>query len=82
MKKVQKLKAEAGSSYNWNTLFLGHNAVADVMATNYDISKEQVCICIIVTNQKYSFCINFPRMTCRFYLAAMQQFDWRWEKRN
>lgn len=41
-KKLQILKAEAGSSYNWNTLFLGQNAVADVMSSTYNTSKENI----------------------------------------
>lgn len=43
-KKLQILKAEAGSSYNWNTLFLGQNAVADVMSSTYNTSKENVSL--------------------------------------
>ncbi|KAB0792737.1 hypothetical protein PPYR_14696 [Photinus pyralis] len=41
-KKIAKLKSQAGSSYNWNSLFLGHNAVADVIAKTYGTSKEAV----------------------------------------
>ncbi|XP_065213058.1 probable RNA-binding protein 19 [Planococcus citri] len=41
-KKIKKLKEEAGSSHNWNTLFMGQNAVADIIANNYDLSKEEV----------------------------------------
>ncbi|KAJ8675478.1 hypothetical protein QAD02_011264 [Eretmocerus hayati] len=41
-KKELKDKATAGSSHNWNTLFLGHNAVADAIAKNYDTTKENV----------------------------------------
>ncbi|KAK5639978.1 hypothetical protein RI129_010789 [Pyrocoelia pectoralis] len=41
-KKASKLKSQAGSSYNWNSLFLGHNAVADVIAKTYGTSKEAV----------------------------------------
>ncbi|XP_014367177.2 probable RNA-binding protein 19 [Papilio machaon] len=41
-KKAKKLKAQAKSSHNWNTLFLGANAVADVIATNYGTTKEQL----------------------------------------
>lgn len=41
-KKAKKLKAQAKSSHNWNTLFLGVNAVADVVAANYNTTKEQL----------------------------------------
>ncbi|CAH1179142.1 unnamed protein product [Phaedon cochleariae] len=41
-KKSAKQKAKAGSSYNWNSLFLGHDAVAEVIADTYGTSKEAV----------------------------------------
>ncbi|XP_075977472.1 putative RNA-binding protein 19 [Anticarsia gemmatalis] len=41
-KKAKKLKAQAKSSHNWNVLFLGTNAVADVIASNYNTTKEQL----------------------------------------
>ncbi|KAF5272764.1 hypothetical protein FQA39_LY07791 [Lamprigera yunnana] len=41
-KKASKQKAQAGSSHNWNSLFLGHDAVADVIAKTYNTSKENV----------------------------------------
>ncbi|XP_038209851.1 probable RNA-binding protein 19 [Zerene cesonia] len=41
-KKAKKLKEQARSSHNWNTLFLGANAVADVVAANYNTTKEQL----------------------------------------
>lgn len=41
-KKEQDMKKSAGSSHNWNTLFLGPNAVAEVMARTYGKSKEDV----------------------------------------
>ncbi|KAL4715426.1 hypothetical protein ACJJTC_015329 [Scirpophaga incertulas] len=41
-KKAKKLKAQAKSSHNWNTLFLGANAVADVVASNYNTTKQQL----------------------------------------
>ncbi|XP_017877575.1 probable RNA-binding protein 19 [Ceratina calcarata] len=41
-KKELKAKATAGSSHNWNTLFLGQNAVADAIAAAYNTTKEQV----------------------------------------
>ncbi|XP_071445939.1 probable RNA-binding protein 19 [Hetaerina americana] len=41
-KKEKKLKSQAKSSHNWNTLFLGHNAVADAIAKAYDTTKEKV----------------------------------------
>lgn len=41
-KKALKLKKSSGSIHNWNTLFLGQNAVADVVASSYGTSKEDV----------------------------------------
>ncbi|XP_068633002.1 probable RNA-binding protein 19 [Battus philenor] len=41
-RKAKKLKAQAKSSHNWNSLFLGANAIADVVATNYNTTKEQL----------------------------------------
>lgn len=41
-KKAAQQKAEASSSHNWNTLFLGINAVADVMATKYNTEKSHI----------------------------------------
>ncbi|KAL1517600.1 hypothetical protein ABEB36_001341 [Hypothenemus hampei] len=41
-KKIEKQKSQAGSSHNWNTLFLGHDAVAQVIADTHDVSKEAV----------------------------------------
>lgn len=41
-KKEKKTKAEAGSSHNWNALFLGANAVADAMAERYQTKKSDV----------------------------------------
>lgn len=35
-------KIAAGSSHNWNTLFLGQNAVADTIAATYNTTKEKV----------------------------------------
>ncbi len=43
-KKALKEKASAGSSHNWNTLFLGSSAVADVMAKNYSVDKSKVLL--------------------------------------
>ena len=40
--KDAKLKASAGNSYNWNSLFLRVNAVADVMEEQYGVDKAQV----------------------------------------
>lgn len=37
-----KKKAEAASSHNWNTLFLGQNAVADLIAETYNTTKDKV----------------------------------------
>ncbi|XP_078598476.1 putative RNA-binding protein 19 [Branchiostoma floridae x Branchiostoma japonicum] len=41
-KKEADQKAKAGSSHNWNSLFLGENAVADVMAEKYGTTKSHV----------------------------------------
>ncbi|XP_060724141.1 probable RNA-binding protein 19 [Tachysurus vachellii] len=40
--KDAKAKAASGSSHNWNTLFLGTSAVADVIAEKYNTTKSQV----------------------------------------
>ncbi|XP_057365562.1 probable RNA-binding protein 19 [Daphnia carinata] len=45
--KKQKLKDQknkASSAHNWNTLFLGTNAVATLMAERYATTKEQVLL--------------------------------------
>ena len=36
-KKSDKEKAKAESTHNWNTLFLGSSAVADLMADRYGV---------------------------------------------
>lgn len=41
-KKLAKQKAAAGSSHNWNSLFLGHDAVAGAIADSFGVSKEDV----------------------------------------
>uniref|UniRef100_A0A6P7FLT5 Probable RNA-binding protein 19 n=1 Tax=Diabrotica virgifera virgifera TaxID=50390 RepID=A0A6P7FLT5_DIAVI len=41
-KKAAKQKAQAGSSHNWNALFLGHDAVAEVIADSFGTTKEAV----------------------------------------
>ncbi|XP_014413974.2 probable RNA-binding protein 19 [Camelus ferus] len=41
-KKESKDKANSSSSHNWNTLFMGPNAVADAIAQKYSASKSQV----------------------------------------
>jgi len=41
-KKELQTKAIAGSSHNWNTLFLGQNAVADAIASRYNTTKEKL----------------------------------------
>lgn len=40
--KQDKQKKTAGSSHNWNTLFLGPNAVAEILAKNYGKTKDEV----------------------------------------
>lgn len=39
---MAKLKSEAGLSHNWNSLFLGQNAVADIIAKTFNTTKENV----------------------------------------
>lgn len=41
-KKESQQKSQAGSSHNWNTLFLGANAVADAMAQRYSAQKSSI----------------------------------------
>ncbi|KAJ6639202.1 putative RNA-binding protein 19 [Pseudolycoriella hygida] len=41
-KKALKMKKAAGSAHNWNTLFLGGDAVANILASKYGTSKEKV----------------------------------------
>lgn len=41
-KKALKEKKAAGSTHNWNTLFLGQNAVAELLADQYSTTKEQI----------------------------------------
>ncbi|KAM9055183.1 putative RNA-binding protein 19 isoform 1-T2 [Megaptera novaeangliae] len=41
-KKQSKDKANSSSSHNWNTLFMGPNAVADAIAQKYSATKSQV----------------------------------------
>lgn len=41
-KKEAMDKANSSSSHNWNTLFMGPNAVADAIAQKYNATKSQV----------------------------------------
>lgn len=41
-KKSDKQKTTAGSGTNWNTFFIGENALAEAMASTYNTSKETV----------------------------------------
>ncbi|GFR09679.1 probable RNA-binding protein 19 [Trichonephila clavata] len=41
-KKEAKMKQMSGSSHNWNILFLGMNAVADIIAEKYKVPKSQL----------------------------------------
>lgn len=41
-KKELELRKAAGSAHNWNSLFMGANAVANILAKNYDTTKEQI----------------------------------------
>ena len=39
-KREREIKAQAGSAHNWNTLFLGANAVADAMVERFGTDKS------------------------------------------
>lgn len=41
-KRDAKKKSLSGHDHNWNTLFLGMNAVADVMADQYNTTKGSI----------------------------------------
>ncbi|XP_011054786.1 PREDICTED: probable RNA-binding protein 19 [Acromyrmex echinatior] len=41
-KKELQTKATASSSHNWNTLFLGQNAVANAIVSRYNTTKEKL----------------------------------------
>lgn len=41
-KKELKQKQTAGSSHNWNSLFMGSDAVANMLAQNYQTTKEAI----------------------------------------
>ena len=41
------------SSYNWNTLFLGANAVADVMAEKFATSKSKLLDAVSRNSELY-----------------------------
>lgn len=41
-KKAEKLQSEAGTGHNWNSLFLGANAVVDVIAEKYAAEKSDI----------------------------------------
>jgi multiple RNA-binding domain-containing protein 1 len=43
-KRDQDIKKAAGSAHNWNTLFLGANAIADAMSKTYGKSKEEILL--------------------------------------
>jgi len=49
---MKEQKAQASSSHNWNTLFLGANAVATLMAERYDTTKQQV---LLISNNAFRF---------------------------
>ena len=42
--KELKQKKTAGSSHNWNSLFLGGSAVADILAEQYGVDKADVVL--------------------------------------
>lgn len=41
-KKETKMKQMSGSSHNWNILFLGMNAVADIISEKYNVEKSKL----------------------------------------
>lgn len=41
-KKELLQKKQAGSAHNWNTLFMGANAIANTLSKNYQTSKEAI----------------------------------------
>eukprot|EP00051_Salpingoeca_urceolata_P001961 m.45608 g.45608 ORF g.45608 m.45608 type:complete len:1034 (+) comp11795_c0_seq3:145-3246(+) len=41
-KRERKRKAESGSSFNWNTLFMRAGTVADAMASSYGVTKSDI----------------------------------------
>ena len=41
-KKERERKSKAGSSHNWNTLFLGANSVVDAMSRRYSTTKSSI----------------------------------------
>ena len=41
-RRERQLKKEASSSHNWNSLFLGADAVANLMAEKYNVAKSDV----------------------------------------
>ncbi|XP_045462313.1 probable RNA-binding protein 19 [Harmonia axyridis] len=41
-KKAAQQKAKANQSYNWNSLFLGHDAVAEVVSKSFGKKKEDI----------------------------------------
>lgn len=41
-KKSEELKKQAGSSHQWNTLFINPNAVANLMSEKYQIDKSEI----------------------------------------
>lgn len=43
-KKALKEKKEANHSHNWNSLFLGSSAVADLMSEKYNVDKADVVL--------------------------------------
>lgn len=41
-KKLEALKMKSRSSYNWNTLFLGENAIAEILSNNHGVAKTAI----------------------------------------
>ncbi|CAF0804860.1 unnamed protein product [Brachionus calyciflorus] len=41
-KKELELKKKSQNSHNWNTLFINQNAVANLMASKYNVDKSQI----------------------------------------
>lgn len=58
-KKLKEQKKQASSSHNWNTLFLGTNAVASLMAERYSTTKQQVIFVPRILDESAGLLFNF-----------------------
>lgn len=53
--KESEMKAKAGHSHNWNSLFLGINSTVDIMSENYNIEKSKL---LLESNPKESIAVR------------------------